>query len=215
MQSSQGLPTRRPALGRSAMLGAFLALAGCAAALPPVAPPPQHLVEIASATPGPHFKVGRAYRIFDKWYYPEFLNYYEAVGVASWYGASYHGRLTANGEIYDMHALTAAHPTLQLPSVVRVTNLDNGRSLVLRVNDRGPFIKNRLIDLSWAAARELGFEQQGLAEVHVQYLGIAALDQKPIRPGEAREYASLTCDLAGSRRLVCAEPAAAPGARGG
>jgi len=215
MQTSKGSPTRRPALGRSALLGACLALAGCAAAPPPIAPPPQpQLVDIAPA-PGPHFKVGRPYRIFDKWYYPEFLNYYEAIGVASWYGASYHGRLTANGEIYDMHALTAAHPTLQLPSVVRVTNLDNGRSLVLRVNDRGPFIKDRLIDLSWAAARELGFDQQGLAEVHVQYLGIAALDEPPIRPGEAREYASLTCDLAAPRRLVCAEPAAAPGPQGG
>jgi len=215
MQTSKGSPSHRPGLGRSALLGACLALVGCAAAPPPIAPPPpQQLVAIAPA-PGPHFKVGQPYRIFDKWYYPEFLNYYEAVGVASWYGSSYHGRLTANGEIYDMHALTAAHPTLQLPSVVRVTNLKNGRSLVLRVNDRGPFIKNRLIDLSWAAARELGFERQGLAEVHVQYLGIAALDEMPIRPGEAREYASLTCDLAAPRRLVCAAPAAAPGAQGG
>jgi rare lipoprotein A len=214
MLTSKGSHTR-PALGRSALLGACLALAGCAAAPPPIAPPPRQMVEIAPATPGPHFKIGQPYRIFDKWYYPEFVNYYEAVGVASWYGASYHGRLTANGEIYDMHALTAAHPTLQLPSVVRVTNLANGRSLMLRVNDRGPFIKNRLIDLSRAAARELGFERQGLAEVHVQYLGIAALDEMPIRPGEAREYASLTCDLAAPRRLVCAAPAAAPGAHGG
>ena len=215
MQTSTGSPNPCPARGRSALLGACLALAGCAAAPPKVAPPPP-VVEIAPPVqPGPHFKVGEPYQIFDKWYYPEFLTYYEAIGVASWYGASYHGRLTANGEIYDMHALTAAHPTLQLPSVLRVTNLANGRSLVLRVNDRGPFIKNRLIDLSRAAARELGFEEQGLAEVHVQYLGIAALDQKPIRPGEAREYASLTCDLAGPRRLVCAAPAAAPRAEGG
>ena len=125
------------------------------------------------------------------------------MGVASWYGASYDGRATANGEIYDMHALTAAHPTLQLPSIVRVTNLENGRSLVLRVNDRGPFIKNRLIDLSWAAARELGFEEQGLAQVHVQYLGVAELDQEPIRPGEEREYASLACDLAAPDMLLC------------
>ena len=89
-----------------------------------------------------------------------------------------------------MYALSAAHPTLQLPSVVRVTNLANGRSLVLRVNDRGPFVKNRLIDLSWAAARELGFERQGLARVHVVYLGNARLDDKPIRPGERRDYAA-------------------------
>ena len=189
------------AAGRGQMLVGWLAIGGCASA--PPEPPPLPSLHPREATPGPHFKIGRPYQMFGKWYYPEFLNYYEAIGVASWYGASYHGRRTANGEIYDMHALTAAHPTLQLPSVVRVTNLENGRSLVLRVNDRGPFIKSRLIDLSWAAARELGFERQGLAEVHVQYLGIARLDQKPIRPGEAREYASLTCDLAAPRQLVC------------
>jgi rare lipoprotein A len=150
--------------------------------------PAPDLVEVA---PGPHFKVGAPYQILGKWYHPEFSTYSEAVGVASWYGASYDGRPTANGEIYDMHALTAAHPTLQLPSVVRVTNLENGRSLVLRVNDRGPFVKNRLIDLSWAAARELGFERQGLARVHVTFLGNARLDQSPARPGDRRDYAAL------------------------
>jgi rare lipoprotein A len=145
----------------------------------------------SSPSPDPHFKIGSPYRINGSWYYPEAVRAYEATGVASWYGSSYHGRLTANGELYDMYALTAAHPTMQLPSVVRVTNLENGRSLVLRVNDRGPFVKNRLIDLSWAAARELGFERQGLARVHVVYLGNARLDEKPIRPGEGRAYAAL------------------------
>ncbi|HEX5796693.1 MAG TPA: septal ring lytic transglycosylase RlpA family protein, partial [Geminicoccaceae bacterium] len=105
------------------------------------------------------------------------MTYYEATGTASWYGARHHGRPTANGETYDMHALTAAHPTLQLPSVVRVTNLANGRSLRLRVNDRGPFDHDRLITLSQAAARALGFEEQGLAEVHIIYLGMARLDE--------------------------------------
>ena len=145
----------------------------------------------SSPSPEPHFKIGSPYRINGSWYYPQAVSAYEATGVASWYGSSYHGRLTANGELYDMYALSAAHPTLQLPSVVRVTNLANGRSLVLRVNDRGPFVKNRLIDLSWAAARELGFERQGLARVHVVYLGNARLDEKPIRPGERRAYAAL------------------------
>ena len=154
-------------------------------------------------SPNPHFKVGRPYKINGNWYYPEFVTAYEAIGIASWYGSPYHGRLTANGELYDMHALTAAHPTLQLPSVVRVTNLDNGRSLVLRVNDRGPFVNNRLIDLSRAAAQALGFERQGLARVHVVYLGTARLDEKPIRPGERREYASLSCELPEPERLVC------------
>jgi rare lipoprotein A len=145
----------------------------------------------SSPSPDPHFKIGSPYRINGSWYYPQAVSAYEATGIASWYGASYHGRLTANGELYDMYALSAAHPTLQLPSVVRVTNLQNGRSLVLRVNDRGPFVKNRLIDLSWAAARELGFERQGLARVHVVYLGNARLDEPPIRPGERRTYAAL------------------------
>ena len=153
--------------------------------------------------PNPHFKIGQPYKINGTWYHPEFVTAYEAVGIASWYGHSYHGRLTANGEVYDMHALTAAHPTLQLPSVVEVVNLENGRSLVLRVNDRGPFVKNRLIDLSLAAARELGFERQGLAQVQVRYLGLARLDEAPIRPGERRQYATLSCELPQPERLVC------------
>ena len=90
---------------------------------------------VQPAAPGPHFKVGQPYEIDGHWYYPQFVTEYEATGIASWYGESYHGRPTANGEIYDMYALTAAHPTLQLPSVVEVMNLDNGRSLTLRVND--------------------------------------------------------------------------------
>ena len=149
--------------------------------------------------PGPHFKIGQPYKINGQWYYPEFVTEYEAIGVASWYGDSYHGRPTANGEVYDMHALTAAHPTLQLPSVVEVVNLENGRSLVLRVNDRGLFVKDRLIDLSLAAARELGFEHQGLAQVQVRYLGLARLDEAPIRPGENRQYATLSCELPQTR----------------
>lgn len=129
------------------------------------------------ASPYPHFKVGEPYRIDGQWYRPRFVTEYEKVGVASWYGEAYHGRNTSNGEVFDMNAFTAAHPTLPLPSLVRVTNLANGRSMVLRVNDRGPFLKNREIDLSRAAARALGFERQGLAEVHVVYLGLARLDE--------------------------------------
>lgn len=145
----------------------------------------------SSPTPQPHFKVGSPYRINGRWYHPQAVSSYEATGIASWYGSSYHGRLTANGELYDMYALSAAHPTLQLPSLVRVTSLENGRSLVLRVNDRGPFVKDRLIDLSFAAARELGFERQGLARVHVTFLANARLDEPPARPGERRAYAAL------------------------
>jgi rare lipoprotein A len=171
-----------------------LMLAACGSSDPP-APP--------AGGPSPHFKIGQPYRINGTWYYPEFVTEYEAVGVASWYGHSYHGRLTANGEVYDMYALTAAHPTLQLPSVVEVVNLENGRSLVLRVNDRGPFVDDRLIDLSLAAARALGFERQGLAQVQVRYLGLARLDEAPIRPGERRQYAAMSCQLPQPERLVC------------
>jgi rare lipoprotein A len=128
---------------------------------------------------------------------------YHQTGVASWYGADYDGRYTANSEIYDMDALTAAHPTLPLPSIVRVTNLRNGRTLVVRVNDRGPFVANRLIDLSQAAARELGFERRGLAEVEVVYLGLAELDDDLIYPGEDRQYAKAQCRLPRPKRLVC------------
>jgi rare lipoprotein A (peptidoglycan hydrolase) len=171
-----------------------LVLAACGSSGPaPVKP----------AAPGPHFKVGQPYQIDGRWYYPRFVTQYEATGIASWYGDSYHGRRTANGEIYDMYALTAAHPTLQLPSVVEVVNLENGRSLALRVNDRGPFVDNRLIDLSLAAARELGFERQGLAQVQVRYLGLAHLDEAPIRPGEERRYAAMSCHLPAPERLVC------------
>lgn len=151
----------------------------------------------------PHFKIGRPYQIDGRRYVPAFVTTYRAEGVASWYGEPYHGRLTANGEVFDMHALTAAHPTLPLPSVVRVTDLDNGRSLVLRVNDRGPFVDGRLIDLSFAAARELGFVDEGLARVRVTLLGIAALDDPPIRPGEERDYATLQCTLPKPEVLVC------------
>ncbi|HEX5078231.1 MAG TPA: septal ring lytic transglycosylase RlpA family protein [Geminicoccaceae bacterium] len=177
--------TVRLALASTLML-AGLMLAGC-----------------GSPEPRPHYKIGEPYRINGTLYRPQFVNEYEATGIASWYGEAYDGRYTANGEVYDMEALTAAHPTLPLPSIVQVTNLANGRSLVLRVNDRGPFVDGRLIDLSQAAARELGFEDQGLARVHVTYMGLARLDDAPIHPGEERGYAMAQCVLPRPRALVC------------
>jgi rare lipoprotein A len=95
---------------------------------------------------------------------------YKAEGLASWYGTAFHGRETANGEIYSMYGMTAAHKTLPLPCYARVTNLANGRQVVVRVNDRGPFHGDRLIDLSWVAARKLGFARQGTARVRVEGL---------------------------------------------
>lgn len=143
--------------------------------------------------PRPHFKVGQPYKINGQWYRPQMVESYEKVGIASWYGSAFHGRPTANGEIFDMYELTAAHPTLPLPSLVRVTNLENGRSLVLRVNDRGPFVANRLIDLSKGAAQELGFESKGLAKVRVEFMGLARLEDarlEPARPA-AHQVAAL------------------------
>jgi rare lipoprotein A len=117
-----------------------------------------------------NFKVGNPYQAMGKWYTPTENYSYDETGIASWYGDQFHGKRTANGETFNKNALTAAHPTLQLPSLVRVTNLDNGRSAVLRVNDRGPFSRSRLIDVSHRASDVLGFTAQGTAKVRVQVL---------------------------------------------
>ncbi len=122
------------------------------------------------------YKVGNPYKVAGRWYVPREAKQYDRIGIASWYGGAFHGRRTANGEIYDMNALTAGHPTLPLPSYVYVTNLDNGRTILVRVNDRGPYVKDRLIDLSRRSATELGFSSHGLAHVRVRYAGRAPLD---------------------------------------
>jgi rare lipoprotein A len=116
------------------------------------------------------YKIGKPYQIQGVWYYPEEDYQYDASGIASWYGTKFHGRKTANGEIYDMNALTAAHRTLPMPSYVRVTNLENGRSLILLVNDRGPFARGRIIDISRRGSQLLNFQKQGTARVRVQVL---------------------------------------------
>ncbi|KEG16860.1 septal ring lytic transglycosylase RlpA family protein [Bartonella bacilliformis] len=121
--------------------------------------------------------VGKPYKIKGKWYYPEADPNYKRVGQASWYGEYFHGRLTANGEIYDMNLLTAAHTTLPLPSYVRVTNLKNASSIIVRVNDRGPYMKNRIIDLSKQAAIMLGFKDDGIVDVKVEYVSEAPINK--------------------------------------
>lgn len=140
-----------------------LLLAACSNIIGPIrdyrAPPP-----VDGETP----KIGRPYKINGVWYRPAYDPDYDETGYASWYGPQFHGRKTANGEIFDMNKLTAAHRTLPLPSYVKVTNLTNGRSLVLRVNDRGPFAKGRILDVSRRGAQLLGFERQGVARVRVQ-----------------------------------------------
>lgn len=156
-----------------------------------------------------HYKVGNPYQISGVWYYPKVDYSYDATGIASWYGPGFHGRQTANGEIFDQNTLSAAHPTLPMPTVVRVTNLENGRAVTVRVNDRGPFKHGRVIDMSRRAAQLLGFEQIGTARVRVQVL-----------EEESRQHAALAQGLAvasnapeaAPTETVAAVPLAAPGA---
>lgn len=125
---------------------------------------------------GGRYKIGKPYQIGNRWYRPHEDTRYDRVGIASWYGDLFHGRKTANGEVFDMDALTAAHPTLPLPTLVEVTNLENNRRIVVRVNDRGPYRHDRLIDLSRKAATVLGFKKKGTARVRVRYVGRAPLN---------------------------------------
>lgn len=121
---------------------------------------------------------------------------YKERGIASWYGTKFHGRKTSNGELYDLYAATAAHKTLPIPSYARVTNLDNGRSVIVRVNDRGPFHDDRLIDLSYGAAVKLGYMEQGTAPVEVEVLNIAGVDDR--RGTTSGEYRFLQLGAYGS-----------------
>lgn len=124
---------------------------------------------------GGRYLVGKPYTVRGQVYTPKDDPSYVAQGTASWYGGDFHGRLTANGEIFSANALTGAHPTLPLPSYVRVTNLENGRSVVVRVNDRGPYLPGRLMDVSARAADMLGFMNRGSANIQVNYVGPAPL----------------------------------------
>jgi peptidoglycan lytic transglycosylase len=171
MRSKSKKSMRAVVLG--GLLVGALGLAGCGTAPP--------------ASPGPgagSYKVGKPYQIAGRWYYPAYDPDYAVVGVASWYGAAFHGRKTANGEVFDRHKPSAAHPTLPLPSIVRVTNLANQRQLELRVNDRGPFVGDRIIDLSQAAAHELGFERRGTTQVRVEFVRLADGLEAPPTPAQ-------------------------------
>ena len=136
------------------------------------------LVEPGQPVPkgGGTYRVGVPYSIGGRTYVPADNPHYRAEGVASWYGDDFHGRQTANGEIYDMNSMSAAHTTLPMPSYVRVTNISNNRSVIVRVNDRGPYHSDRVIDVSVKAAILLGFYGSGLAPVRVEYVGRAPLE---------------------------------------
>ena len=142
-------------------LALLIVLAGCAAQ------PAKKAARPAPAAP-PGVKIGQPYQVMGKWYYPADDRGYDATGIASWYGPGFHALATANGETYDQDSVTAAHKTLPMPSYVEVTNLDNGRVLVVRVNDRGPFVDGRIIDLSRRSAQLLGVDKVGLARVRVR-----------------------------------------------
>ena len=159
------------------MLGALAAiLAACSTTKPPPVvtqaptPPPR-----PEPLPNPVYKVGTPYAVAGVWYYPKEEPGYDETGIASWYGTEFHGRVTADGEVFDRTAITGAHPTLPMPTNVRVTNLENGKSIVVRVNDRGPFANGRIIDLSERAADLLGYKLKGTARVRVTFLSKADL----------------------------------------
>ncbi len=172
------------------------------------------VVEFGRPVPkgGGVYRVGKPYMIAGREYVPEENVSYRADGMASWYGGAFHGRLTANGEIFDMQAITAAHPTLPMPSYVRVTSLANRRSIVVRVNDRGPFHSDRIIDLSTKAADLLGFRGNGVARVQVEYLGRAPIEgsddralMATLRQGDPAPHPAMV-QVASSRGMVPSPP---------
>lgn len=160
------------------------------------------------------YKVGDPYEIDGVYYYPAVDYHYSETGVASWYGPKFDGKATANGEIFDMNEVSAAHRTLPMPSRVRVVNLDNGRSLALRVNDRGPFARGRIIDVSRRAAQLLGFRYRGTARVRVELMAdesrrLAALSQRR-RTDEGKRIAPASVSL--SNKIVTTTLLPPPGA---
>ena len=156
----------------------------------PGANPPADLVAIPDAVPRLeplHRFANRPYQVFGKDYVPiANLAPFRQTGVASWYGRRYHGLPTSSGERYDMYAMTAAHPTLPIPSYVRVTNLANGRIVVVRINDRGPFHADRIVDLSYTAAWKLGYVESGSARVEVESLLPGKAETVPEGKAESR-----------------------------
>ena len=197
-----------------------LALAGCAPESPQVSYSHGHehfaQAKYGHASPkvvadgqpvprgGGQYLVGHPYTVAGHRYYPSENPSYSAVGMASWYGAAFHGRRTANGEVYDMASLSAAHPTMPLPSYARVTNLGNGYSVIVRVNDRGPYHGGRVMDVSSRVAEVLDMKAMGTARVKVEYVGPAPIGGSD----DSQLLASLRTD--GSPASMIGYPAAAP-----
>lgn len=163
-------PSRRRLLSTLGAVGALVGALGLAACAETTAVVHSSKLLNDGSGGGGGYKVGAPYQVNGAWYTPREDYRYREEGEASWYGPGFQGKQTANGEIFDMNKMTAAHPTLPMPSYVQVTNLENGRRVTVKVNDRGPFASDRIIDVSRAAARALGFEQQGRAQVQVAIL---------------------------------------------
>lgn len=184
---------------RRAELALLLALAACATSKP-------------RPTPTSYVKIGKPYQVLGAWYYPSDDRSYDQRGIASWYGPGFHALNTANGERYDQDDVTAAHKTLPMPSYVEVENLDNGRKLTVRVNDRGPFVAGRIIDLSRRSAQLLGVDKAGTARVRVRrvYPDGAATAQlvpaMPVRPTAApvKPVGSVSTNASASRFIQVA-----------
>jgi rare lipoprotein A (peptidoglycan hydrolase) len=203
----------RAAVTAGAVLGALIALAVPAAALESI------------PKGGGHHKIGSPYEINGRIYRPTDTDDLVETGVASWYGPDFHGKKTANGEIYDMTALTAAHKTMPLPSYAYVTNLQNGRRILVRVNDRGPFVADRLIDLSHGVAQLLGYFDRGLTDVRVEYAGPAPMNgddsherqvlveqawyQDPSKPGQPNRNAPTVVATSGTYETTASSGPAA------
>jgi peptidoglycan lytic transglycosylase len=178
------------------VLGALaLALAGCGTR--------GGSTNVAAPNGNGFYKIGNPYQIDGAWYYPAVDWSYDKTGIASWYGPDFDGKYTANGERFDMNALTGANPTLPMPSIVEVTNLDNGRTIQLRINDRGPYARNRILDASRRAAQLLGFETNGTAHVRVRLL------QQPTLQAQLLAQRNGGPDVERPTQLAAAEPVTA------
>jgi rare lipoprotein A len=155
---------------------------------------------------GGRYVVGEPYEVAGRKFYPKEDPNYDKVGVASWYGPQFHKRMTSNGEWFDMNYMSAAHATLPIPSYARVTSLENGRQIVVRINDRGPFVGTRIIDLSRRSAETLGFKDKGMAKVRVQYLGPAPLGDDTMKLAQMNRGVPMERQVASAARPRQPEP---------
>ena len=175
MTAERGERVTRALMGGAALLAAGLLLAGCAETKLAATAAKSVIGDKDQSSGRGIYKIGEPYQIGGIWYYPAEDYSYDETGIASWYGEQFHGRYTANGEIFDKDSISAAHPTLPLPSYARVTNIANHKSIIVRVNDRGPYARGRLIDVSVRTAKLLGFYGNGTTNVKVEYVGQAPL----------------------------------------